>query len=77
LISEAGRTEIAYLRLTGLIGSTRGLTEDRVISPFRRSLAGQAENDSDSTINLTEFVARQQTVRLTQAAGVYGAKLFD
>jgi hypothetical protein len=36
----------------------------RVMSPSRRSLARHAENDSESAINLTEFVARQQTVRL-------------
>jgi hypothetical protein len=47
------------------------------MSPSRRSLAGHAENDSESAINLMEFVARQQTVRLSQAAGVYGAELFD
>jgi hypothetical protein len=47
------------------------------MSPSRRSLAGQAQNDSESTINLMEFVARQQTVRLSEAAGVYGADLFD
>jgi hypothetical protein len=47
------------------------------VSPSRRSLAGQAENDSKSAINLMEFVARQQTVRLSEAAGVYGADLFD
>ncbi len=49
----------------------------RVISPSRRSLAGQAENNSESMINVMAFVARQQTVRLSQAAGVYGVKLFD
>jgi hypothetical protein len=48
-----------------------------VVSPSRRSLTGQAENDSESTIDFTEFVTRQQTVRLSQAAGVYGANLFD
>lgn len=42
-----------------------------------RGLAGEAENDSESTINVAEFVARQQAVRLAQAAGVHGAKLLN
>jgi len=37
----------------------------RVVSPSRRSLARQAENDSKSTIDVMEFVARQQTVGLS------------
>ncbi len=41
------------------------------------SLASQAEKDSESTVNVVEFVARQQTVRLPQAAGVYRANRFD
>ena len=53
------------------------LCDLRVMSAPRGSLAGHAENDSESAINLMEFVARQQTMRLSQAAGVYGAKLFD
>jgi len=40
-------------------------------------LASQAENDSESTVNVVEFVARQQTVRLSQMAGIYRANLFD
>ena len=39
--------------------------------------AGQAENDSESMINLMEVVSRQQTMRLSQAAGIDRANLFD
>lgn len=44
---------------------------------FPRSLAGQADHDGEGTINVLQFVARQQTVRFSQAAGVYRANLFD
>ena len=38
---------------------------------------GQAQNDSNSAVDVLEFVARQQTVRFAQAALVYSANLFD
>lgn len=40
-------------------------------------LADQVEHDSESTINVVEFVARQQTVRFSETAGVDGANLLN
>ena len=37
----------------------------------------QAEDDSESTINFVEFVGRQQTMGLAQAARVYRTNLFN
>jgi hypothetical protein len=38
---------------------------------------GQAQDDSESTVNVVKFVTCQQTVRLPESAGVYSANLFD
>jgi hypothetical protein len=53
------------------MGGCRGQVEpdgrvtSHAVDSSQGPLAGQAENDNESTINVMELVARQQTVRLS------------